>query len=110
MPGTVIVFQPDATHAEPQTLYSQAFDVLNFTRLTVVADANAVAAGTLTVSVEHSADLNRWYPLGSLSVLSAAGSAISTFTDFLRYVRAKSVLAGAGVSVTYSVKGVAKSA
>jgi len=46
MPGTVIVFQTDATHAEPQTLYSQAFDVLNFTRLTVVADANAVAAGS----------------------------------------------------------------
>lgn len=62
------------------------------------------------MSVEHSVDLSRWYPLGNLSVLSAAGSAISTFTDFLRYVRAKLVLAGAGVSVTCSVKGVAKSA
>jgi hypothetical protein len=74
-------------------------------RLLLDVTAHTAGGDTLDVGIQTSKDQSTVRSLGSFTQSAATGSELKSFTGCDRYVRYVSVLAGSGVSVTYTING-----
>lgn len=112
MAFTQLPYHPLTSEIGAQTILSPAFDVGGMTELDVAVQLNSIKSGaTFSVSIEHSMDMKDWYDLGTVitGVTNMTDdSRVKNFTDFMRYTRAVTTIAGTDPYMTWSTLGIAK--